>query len=1019
MKRFILNAILFLSMAIAAQAQSISVQGVVVSATDGEPLIGASVVSSAKGTLGVSTDFDGKFAIKVPENSSITVTYVGFKPLTLKATPEMTIKLEEDTELLEEVVVVGYSTEKKSDLTGSVSVVKMKDVADTPTGNVIQSLQGRVAGMMVSTDGTPGGLSTGTSIRGASSFRGDANGPLYVIDGVMTRENPGTIINPNDVESIQVLKDAASASIYGAQAANGVIIITTKRAKKGEAHVTFDATLTAQTYNSGLDLLDAYQWGDVYWAAYKYAHNGATPSSSVYGTGATAQLQTYKNLNGADVLPQTTDWEDEIHRTALMQTYSIGLSKGSESGSSSLSLSWLDHDGIVKGSDFQRLNTRFSSDYGFLGNRLRVGGNVAVNWWTAHYMPGGAEENAVKQHPAKAAYDESGVWVDQINDVLGDAPNMLRLIENEKNNKHEYWRVFGNAYLQIEPIKSLILKTNLGVNYYNETNKTFEPAWLRDTVNKLTQSTAKNQDWVWTNTAQYDCTFGKNSIMALVGVEAKKYHNESFFGYGTGLAIEDPNYLYLGNVTANKNVGAGASNYSMFSGFGKINYTWDEKYLASFTLRRDASSRLSKDHNYDWFPSFSAGWRISNEKFMQNTRSWLNELKIRGSWGINGNDLIDNEAFYAKYLMSLDRGSYNMNGDGNTLSPGAYRIRTTNPDLKWEKTYQTNVGVDASLLNNRLTVSLDYFFKETKDMLVEKPYIATIGEGGYCWYNGGEMTNKGFEGQINWRSKAGKDFNYEVGFNFTVQKNKVTALLDDIKYTYGGGYGNLSLVGQSLGSWMGFKTDGVFHSQEEVDKYKSDYQVEFGQPGVGRIKYVDANGDGKINYNDRTWLGCDLPKVQLGINLGANWRGFDLSMFFSSIIRDAFNNSKYYTDLFQCWNGNHGTRLLTAAKAYENFLTTGYYDCDTPAPTTDNGNNEHEVSEFHLEDGSFLRLKTLSLGYTLPANVMSKLHLSNARVYFQAQNVFTITSYTGADPEGLGYPYAMPRQYTFGIQFGF
>ena len=369
--------------------------------------------------------------------------------------------------------------------------------------------------------------------------------------------------------------------------------------------------------------------------------------------------------------------------------------------------------------------------------------------------------------------------------------------------------------------------------------------------------------------------------------------------------------------------------------------------------------------------------------------------------------------------MSLDRGSYNMNGDGNTLSPGAYRIRTTNPDLKWEKTYQTNVGVDASLLNNRLTVSLDYFFKETKDMLVEKPYIATIGEGGYCWYNGGEMTNKGFEGQINWRSKAGKDFNYEVGFNFTVQKNEVTALLDDIKYTYGGGYGNLSLVGQSLGSWMGFKTDGVFHSQEEVDKYKSDYQVEFGQPGVGRIKYVDANGDGKINYNDRTWLGCDLPKVQLGINLGANWRGFDLSMFFSSIIRDAFNNSKYYTDLFQCWNGNHGTRLLTAAKAYENFLTTGYYDCDTPAPTTDNGNNEHEVSEFHLEDGSFLRLKTLSLGYTLPANVMSKLHLSNARVYFQAQNVFTITSYTGADPEGLGYPYAMPRQYTFGIQFGF
>ena len=1019
MKKVFLSLLMLWIVAFAAHAQNITVKGNVVSATDAEPLIGASVVSSVQESLGTITDFDGNFTIDVPEGSSLTISYIGFVSVTVKAAPQLNIELKEDAETLSEVVVVGYSTEKKSDLTGSVSVIKMKDVADMPTGNVMQSLQGRVAGMTVTTDGTPGGLSTATSIRGASSFRSDANGPLYVIDGVMTRENPGTIINSNDVESIQVLKDAASASIYGAQAANGVIIITTKRAKKGEASVTFDASLTMQTYTSGLDLLDANQWGDVYWSAYKYAHNGATPASSVYGNGATAKLQTYQNLNGADVLPQTTDWEDQIHRTALMQTYSIGLQKGAENGSSSLSLSWLDHDGIVKGTDFKRLNSRFSSDYGFLDNRLKAGGNVAVNWWTSHDMPGGIEENAVKQHPAKAVYDVEGVYVDQIYDILGDTPNAMRLIENAAANKNEYWRVFGNAYLQVEPIKNLIVKTNFGVNYYNETHKTFEPAWLRDTVNKLTQSTSKNQDWVWTNTAQYNFDLDKHSFMALAGFESKKYHNENFFGYGTGLQIEDPNYLYLSNVTANKNVGAGASNYSMVSGFGKLNYTYDNKYLVSFTLRRDASSRLSKDHNYDWFPSVSAGWRLSQESFMEPTQSWLSNLKLRGSWGINGNDLIDNEAFYAKYLMSLDRGSYNMSGDGTTLSPGAYRIRTTNPDLKWEKTYQTNVGVDAGFLNNALSVSLDYFYKETKDMLVEKPYIATIGEGGYCWYNGGEMTNQGFEGQINWRGNITSDFSYDLGFNFTYSKNKVTDLLEDIYYTYGGGYTGHTLVGQSLGSWMGFKTDGVFKTQAEVDEYRQKYQVEFGSPAVGRIRYVDVDGDGKINYNDRTWLGCDLPKAQFGFTVGAQWKGFDLNMFFSAIIRDAFNNSKYYTDLFQCWNGNHGTRLLEAAQAYDRFLQTGVYDSETPAPTTDNSNNEYEVSEFHIENGSFLRLKTLTLGYTIPKALQEKAKIQNARIYLQAQNLFTITGYSGADPEGLGYPYALPRQFTMGFQLGF
>lgn len=1010
-----LTCYVLLFAAATVSAQNITVHGRVLDKASNVPLAGVTVITET-GT-GDATNLDGEFSLNnVPQNSMLTFSFIGYTTQTLAAKAEMLVYLEEETAMLDEVVVVGYTTEKKSDLTGSVSVVKMKEVSDTPTGNVLQALQGRVSGMNITTDGTPGGLSTGISIRGASSFRGDANGPLYVIDGVMTRENPGTIINSNDIESMQVLKDAASASIYGAQAANGVIIITTKRAKKGECRVNFDATLTLQTYQSGLNMLNADQWGEVLWSAFKY--DGVSPESELYGNGATPELRPYKNLNDVLVNPQNTDWEKEIHRTALMQTYSVGLSKGDENGASSLSLSWLDHDGIIRGSDYQKANARFSSDYGYLENRIRIGGNMTVNWWRQHNAPDGAEENAIKIHPARTVYDSEGNWNDQVAYGLNDTPNVMRQIAEGMTNKREYWRLFGNAYLSVEPVKNLIIKTNFGMNYHNGTDKIFTPANLRDQRNHLTQYSSKTTDWVWTNTAQYNVDFGRNSLMALLGIEAKRNHFEDMSGEGYEFDLESPDYLYLGNATSDKNAGSGASNYSMFSVFGKINYTWDNKYLLSFTLRRDASSRLSSQHNYGWFPSVSAGWRISQEKFMEGTRSWLSDLKIRGAYGVNGNDIIANDAFYAKYAMDINKSAYAL--DGKTLSPGAMRSRSTNPDLTWEKTYQTNVGFDAALLNNRLTLSFDYFYKKTEDMLVEKPYIATIGEGGYCWYNGGAMVNKGVEITTEWHQSFDNGFSYNVGLNVTVMRNKVTDLMDDIYYTYGGGNGiDRSLVGQPLGSWMGYKTAGIFRTQKEVDDYTSRYRIDFGHPAVGRVRYVDTNSDGVINNRDRTWLGCDLPKAQFGINLSAAWKGFDLNLFFNSIIRDAWNNSKFYTDFFQLWTGNHGTQLLGAAQAYDRYLQTGRYDSAVPAPTRENHNSEQEGSEYYIEDGSFLRLKTLTLGYTLPEAFRSKLHLTKARIYFQAQNVFTITPYSGADPEGLGYPYALPRQFTLGIQFGF
>ena len=1006
--------------ALTALAQQIQVKGTVLDKKLGETIIGASIVEVGTESNGTITDFDGNFTLSVNSGATLQVSYVGYKTLTVKAEPTLRIELEEDSQVLGEVVVTGYMAEKKASLTGSVSVVKMKDVADVPTGNVLSSLQGRVAGMNITTDGTPGGGNTSTLIRGKSSFRDGANSPLYVIDGVMTRENISSILSSNDVESIQVLKDAASAAIYGAQAANGVIIITTKRAKQGEIKVDFDMSLTMQTYQCGFDMLNADQWGEVYWSAYKYANNGATPVSEVYGNGATPKLQDYIGLNGAKVKAQDTDWRKEIYHTALMQNYSATLSKGSDNGSFSLAMNYLDHDGLVKNTNFQRINTRIASDYRFLNNRLRIGENVAVNYWTQTLSPGGVDENAIKQHPAKTVYTEDGRYNDAINDVLGDAPNMVRLMENEKQNQHTYWRIFGNAYLELEPIKNLVLRTNFGLNYYDEKNKTFEPAWERDDVNKLTQSNASKLDWVWTNTATYSHTFAdKHNLTALLATEAKKNHSESMFGYGTGLAVENKDYLYLDVVTAGKNVGAGASNYAMVSYFGKVNYDYESRYLASVTVRRDASSRLAKGNNAQVFPSVSVGWRISSEKFMEKSCSWLENLKLRASWGINGNDIIDNEAPYSKYMVSLKDASYNMVGDGTTLAPGGFKVRSTNPLLKWESTRQLNFGVDAAFLGGKLTASLDYFDKETKDMLVEKPYIAVIGEGGYCWYNGGVMANRGVEMALNWNDKI-KDFGYSIGLNLSYYKNEVTDLMSDIYYTFGGGNGvDKTLVGQPFGSWMGYKTDGVFRTQQEVDEYKQKYDVQFGAPGVGRIKYVDADGNGIINTNDRVWLGSDNPKVIGGLTLGANWKGFDLNLFFNGMIRDAFNNSKYYTDLFQCWSGNHSTRLLEAMNAYEQFKSTGVYNSDVPALTTLNSNNEHEVSEFYIEDGSYIKLKSLTLGYTFPKEILEKIKMRHARIYFQAQNLFTITGYTGADPEGLGYPYPLPRTFSLGLSFGF
>lgn len=1017
-KMLYLLPMLLLATGVFAQQQKIN--GVVTSRQNKTPIPGVTVQAGSRNTM---TNGEGKFSIMAAQGEELLFTYIGMKPLRVKIdaqTNNLSVEMEDNVTDLNQIVVTGYQTQRKADLTGAVAVVNMKDVKDIPTGNVISGLQSRVPGMNITTDGTPGGTKTGVLIRGKTTIN-DAS-PLYVIDGVMTRENISSILSSNDVESIQVLKDAASASIYGAQAANGVIIITTKRAKTGILKVDLDVSTTLQTFTSGVKLLNAQQWGDVYWQAYKNNY-GTHPNSAVYGNGESAELQEYYFNNGTTKIKTgNTDWLKEIFNSAVMQNYNLTLSKGAENGATSLSINYLNQDGLTRNTNFERFNSRLASEYRYLNNRLRIGGNAIINRWTEVLSPGGIEEQAIAQHPAIPLYDESGNYAGGYVDILGDKSNMIRLTDNEKNNRRTRWRVFGNGYVEIEPVKNLVIKSNLGINYYNEFNSVFVPSWTEASrsvnTNELTVSNSYKYDWVWSNTATYNLTAKKNNVSFLLGTEAKKNYAEYLEGYGTGLAIENKDYRYLDAATSGLTVSNYASTYAMVSYFGKINYSYDGKYLASGTLRRDASSRFGPNNNAAVFPAVSAGWRLKKEPFLENV-NWIGDLKLRGSWGINGNDMIDNEATYTKYLVSLGSASYNLNGDGSTLSAGAYKTLSANRNLKWEQTQQTNIGIDASFLNDRLGVSLDGFVKNTKDMLIRRDYIAVIGEGGYYYYNGISMKNKGIEAAVSWRDQQ-SDFHYEIAFNFSYYRNEISNLPEDIYYTYGGGDGvDQSIVGQPYGSWMGYKTDGLFRTQEQVDKYNAQYNVQIGSPGIGRIRYKDLNSDGIINTADRTWLGSDNPKFTGGLNLSGFYKAFDLTLFFNGMVRKAWNNSKYYTDLFQGWAGNHSVRLLDALNASKAFETTGYYSGNIPALTTTDNNNETRSSDFYVEDGSFIKLKTVTLGYTLPKGVLSRLNMNHARVYLQSQNLFTITKYTGADPEGVGYPYPLPRTYTLGLSVGF
>lgn len=1013
-------------------AQQVNVSGVIKDAT-GETVIGASVM--VKGTkTGTVTDFDGKFHVECTPGATLVISYIGYQTQEVKAADGMNVVLQEAANDLNEVVVTGYTTQRKADLTGAISVVSVDDIAKQNENNPIKALQGRVPGMNISADGSPSGTAT-VRIRGIGTLNN--NDPLYIVDGIPTKAGMHEL-NGNDIESIQVLKDAASASIYGSRAANGVIIITTKKGKEGKIKVDFDGSIAVSTYAHKMKVLNAKEYGQVMWQA--YVNDGMDPNTNGlgyrYDWGYNAQgtpvlngISMKKYLDDAGTTPAAdTDWFDETTRTGVIQQYNVSVSNGSDKGSSFFSLGYYKNLGIIKTSDFNRFSARMNTEYKLLKNKmLTVGEHFTLNRTSEVQAPGGFLQNVLQFNPSLPIYTEDGNYAGPVGGYP-DRYNPVAVLERNKDNRYTYWRMFGDAYLNLNPFKDFNIRTTFGLDYSQKQQRIFTyPVTEGNVANNKNGVEAKQEHWtkwMWNAVATYNMELGKSRIDLMAGMELNRQDDIYFSGYKEGFSILNPDYMWPDAGTINPQAYGGGSGYSLVSFFGKANYNYADKYMASFTIRRDGSSRFGKNNRYATFPSVSAGWRINQENFLKKA-FWIDDLKIRASWGQTGNQEIDNLARYTLYVSNYgvnENGgqsygtSYDIAGTngGSTLPSGFKRNQIGNDNIKWETTTQTDLGFDFAFFRNTLYGNFDWYFKKTKDILVNMPGIAVMGEGSSQWINAGEMENRGFEFNIGYRNQTHFGLKYDVTANISSYRNKITALPTTVAAngTFGGN-GVKSVIGHPMGAQVGYVADGIFKSQEEIDNHATQEGA-----GLGRIRWKDLTGDGKITEADQTWIYNPVPDFTYGFNIYLEYKNFDFTAFFQGVQGvDIISDLKKETDI---WAGlnigflNKGKRLLDA-------WSTSNPDSNVPALSLSDNNNEKRVSSYWVENGSYLKLRTIQFGYNFPRTIASKLAMQRLRMYVSAQNLFTVksSSFTGVDPENPNYGYPIPLNITFGLNVTF
>ncbi len=1007
--------------AISAFSQQQAITGTVYD-SDNLPL-SAATVSSPQQT--VATDAKGNFSVRAATGSKLTVSYVGMKTqeVTVTGQSPLIIHLEYEVKEGEQVVVIGYQTQRKADLTGSVAVVDVDDMKKQSVANPVKALQGQVPGMYITSNGSPSSPAT-VRIRGIGTL--NDNDPLYIIDGVPTKGGLHEL-NQADIESMQVLKDASAASIYGARAANGVIIITTKHAKGSGVTVNANAYTSFSNYVTKMEMLDAKQYGQVLWQA--NVNSGYDPNTNSIQYRYDWHVDPSTNLPILDkiyvpeyldaaqtIKAANTNWFDEISRTGIIQNYDVQLSNATESGKYLFSAGYFNNKGIIKTTGFDRISIRLNSDYNLLNKRLTIGENFSVS--KTKEVQADVINAALQAVPLIPVHTADGVgWGGPVAG-MNDRQNPVRVLEDNKQNGYNYLRLFGNFFAELKLLKNFTFRSNYGIdygNYYSRNwQKKYVSGYLVNDINKVINTQNHILNTTFTNTLAYKFNKSEHKLDAFIGTEYLTSTTNFFNASREDYVLEDEDYMYLDAGTGLKdNSGYGLKNVLM-SYIAKANYSYKNRYLFSGTLRYDGSSRFGENNRFGLFPAFSAAWRLSEEDFIKDNIEAISELKLRFGWGQTGNEQIANNAIYNIYLPNYNITAYDIEGKKSGVLPsGFYLSQNANPNLKWEATEMSNFGIDYGFLNQKIYGSMDYYIKKTSGILILPPYIGVLGEGGNQWINGASMQNKGFEFMIGYRNRFSNDWSIDVTANFDIVRNKVTDLPAEVVNAYGGDGRGQNILGHTIGSYFGYVADGLFRTQEEVDNW-----VDQSGKGLGRIRYKDLNGDGVINDYDRTWIGTPLPKFTYGFNANISYKNFDLSFLLQGIGKtDVNNESKMYTDFWSAIesSSNKGTRLLNA-------WSPANPNSDIPAPVLTDNNWEARLSTYYIENGMYLKLRNAQIGYTFSESQLKKIYLKSLRVYVGGDNLLLLLkskSFTGLDPESPAFGYPNPMVVTAGVNIRF